>query len=210
MKLNLTEQSTTTQLVLELRSYYEEEQIEQLVFLWSFRKKYGLPLSFEEYLSILTPCISAECMEQIIKCIVHNLEFEPLLVKPALSALQMNELRRLIEDAVVPCKDSAIRNKMLSLVSTIAQHNLEYRVIYEYRRIFKSDNSVDYECAKSLLDIFLARRECSWMFVGAVCEIFTVCGIDTVQSFLQSIDKKDNIYQILEKEQTIIQERFNL
>lgn len=145
-----------------LRKDYANDKVEQLVFLYYFLSD---DEKFEKMVDEMR-LMNADEIQQVIKCITHNLPYEPLLCGD-IEEDQMNEIRRFMEDADV-IKDS----RYLEMAKRMAELSLNKNIIYEFRRFAKCIKPLTYEEYVRLFD-FVCWDPCmSWLVLAGLYHIY--------------------------------------
>ena len=92
---------------MELKELYdkllEEDywpiKIYQLLFLYRFLEERGKEGQFFNFLSKIDSGYETEQLEQLIKCMTHDIPYELFIEDQYVSAAQINEMRRYLEDS---------------------------------------------------------------------------------------------------------------
>lgn len=162
---------------------YNKEQIWQLLYL----RKYNVD-SYEKAVVSLTQDISAEKMEQIIKCIVHDINCS-LLIKDInnLSVLQMNELRRYLEDILVISKpDNETILKYTKLAERMIYNKFDEHMLYQARRFIKVENPLNPENLSLLINKLIQYNVKEWPIADYMFTTFKQEGIYGLFKMLSS------------------------
>lgn len=139
-----------------LEHKYDYEQVYQLLFLYNYN--HGL---FFELTAKIDSTYSVAQLEQLIKCITHNIPYEILLSKD-LSVEIMIEIRRYLEDTF----EYNQQQEYLYLAMKMIDNGWSHSLIYEFRRIFKSNLSYTYQQILKIFDI--ADNTKHWVVIACL------------------------------------------
>ena len=82
------------------RKGYWPVQIYQLIFLYMDCKEKEREKLFYDFLEEIDPSYDDKSLEQIIKCIAHNIPYEFFIGNGYIGPENMNEMRRFLEDTI--------------------------------------------------------------------------------------------------------------
>lgn len=140
----------------------------QLVFLETYCLNHKPKFDFQSVASMFKEKnFNAKQMQQIIKCIVHDIPIN-WIDDTIPSDLQMNEIRRFLEDTNCYSED----NQFVNLARRFANADLEPDSIYEFRRIWKSKFKPTYDQAVRLFDFLTNNNMWHWMIVSSLETVY--------------------------------------
>ena len=142
-----------------LEHNYDYEQVYQLLFLYNYN-----PELFFELTAKIDSSYSVSQLEQLIKCITHNIPYKILLSKD-LSVEIMIEIRRYLEDSF----EYSQQQEYLYLARKMIDNDWSPNLIYEFRRIFKSGLDYSYQQILKIFDI--ADNTKHWVVIACLYNV---------------------------------------
>lgn len=149
---------------------YTTEQVYQLLFLYSFSVD-----AYAKLIKEISPDISVEMLEQIIKCITHKTPYE-LFLKTRISVEAVIEIRRFLEDCLI--KFPSEMCKCVILAKLMIENAWRPTVIYEFRRFLKCRLSFNSTQIAKLFDAVNTYQH--WVVVACMYDI--VCVTQDIES----------------------------
>lgn len=180
---------------------FSYEQIYQLIFLFNYDEN-----SFSNLMKSIDCSYSVSLLEQIIKCITHNIPYDLFLDKKT-DINSVIEIRRYLEDSLE--KDLEHKEDYIYLAKTMISNKWEPSLIYEFRRFFKCSMSFSYHQIKKIYD--LANTNKHWVIMACLYDmIYKYNDFDKAfsyfksQPFLALMEKwkqgdKKSLLQLMEK-----------
>lgn len=122
---------------------YSAEQLYHIAFLRGWLGRQKRDKDFDDYLDVLAVSYTPGQLEQIVKCITHDISFE-LLVYKDLDEPVMNEIRRYTEDVTEKSLDFTEYQAYLELGRKLLDYTQDAHMVYQFRRFLKQGCSCDF------------------------------------------------------------------
>lgn len=138
---------------MELRKLYNNllaedywpVKIYQLLFLYRFLKEKGKEEQFFDFLGKIDSGYKTEQLEQLIKCITHDIPYELFIEDQYVSAAKINEMRRYLEDSRELYGETEAWKRSYLLAKQILSKYWSPDMIYQLRRFIKCEKPLQIE-----------------------------------------------------------------
>lgn len=148
------------------------EQIEQLIFLYSFFSKKNQIFRYEQFIGEISNKYSARYLEQLIKCITHDTPYQ-LFLNKNLSISVINELRRYLEDSINGNELNDDNNKLFYIIAEVMiKKKWSSNLIYQFRRFIKCNKPISAVEAKELLDFINNNKLYDWGILNILYDLY--------------------------------------
>lgn len=115
---------------------YSIEQLYHIAFLRGWLGRQKRDEDFADYLAILDLKYTPGQLEQIVKCITHDISYELLLYKD-IDEIVMNEIRRYTEDVTDKSMNLAEYVTYIDFGRKLLDYTQDAHMVYQFRRFLK-------------------------------------------------------------------------
>lgn len=169
---------------------YWPVQIYQLLFLYMDCKEKNRLNLFYEFLDRIDTSYDEKSLEQIIKCITHNIPYELFVGHGYVGPENMNEMRRFMEDTIGE-KESFLpeteeEKRYYNLVQRMIKNYWYKSIIYQFRRFVKCSKKMDIDNLEKLYDYVEKYKIRHWVIMSVIYNIYMDCSLEDYYKFINS------------------------
>lgn len=173
---------------MELRNLYDRLikegywpiQIYQLVFLYRFLRERGERNRFFDFLNEIDSGYDTGCLEQLIKCITHDIPYELFIEGEYVRTETINEMRRYLEDSISLCRGTDKWEHYYLLAKKILASHWTPDMIYQFRRFLKCENPLKIEHLEKVYEFIDENNIRHWAIVNRLYETYVKKGIEAL------------------------------
>lgn len=173
---------------MELKELYdkllEEDywpiKIYQLLFLYRFLEERGKEGQFFNFLSKIDSGYETEQLEQLIKCMTHDIPYELFIEDQYVSAAQINEMRRYLEDSQELYGETKEWERSYLSAKQILSKYWSPDMIYQLRRFIKCENPLKIEYLEKVYKFINENRIHHWAIINRLYETYVKKGRESL------------------------------
>lgn len=172
------------------RKGYWPVQIYQLIFLYMDCKEKEREKLFYDFLEEIDPSYDDKSLEQIIKCIAHNIPYEFFIGNGYIGPENMNEMRRFLEDTIGK-KESFLpeteeEKRYYEIIKRMPKDYWYKDIIYQFRRFVKGKKKMHIDDLEKLYDYIVSNKIRHWVIISIMYNIYIDCSLEDFYKFINS------------------------